>query len=449
MEKNKNFYEDFTEELKKRISDDDFSIWFSQLNFEKKDQTFIIKVPSLFYKKQIVERFEQDVKDTLKKITNEDFIIDFELESFSQSTASEIKQKKEPIKQINLPFNNYPDLNPKFTFETFVVGDSNQFAHAAAMAVAKNPGKEYNPLFIYGGVGLGKTHLMQAIGHYVKRYFNHLSVVYITGEKFTNEYVDSLAKRNTLSFREKYRNVDVFLIDDIWFLAGKEQLQEEFFHTFNALFNAQKQVVLTSDRPPKELKMEERLKTRFGFGLLVDIQPPKIETRIAILKRLTIYNNLIINDDILNYIASNIKSNIRDLEGALTKVIAYSSVMKVDISIELAEKVLQDFIPADTAKNFEKVDISDIQKVVSQYFKISINDLKSSKKTKSISYPRHLAVYLSRELTDHSLQEIGEEFGGRDHSTIICACIKVTKMISTDKKIIDVISSLKEKLSNL
>ena len=450
MKKDDNLLNKFIETLKKKIGEESFSLWFSQLKFAVNNNNFIIKIPTLFYKKQILNRFEKEVYSCIKNVFNKELNLEFEIEPldlFNQpEEEKQIKKEKKQTKQLKI-FGNYQELNPKFTFETFIVGDSNQFAHAAALAVAKEPAKKYNPLFIYGGVGLGKTHLMQAIGHYVMKYLKELSLFYITCENFTNEYIESLTKKNTLSFREKYRNFDVLLIDDIQFLAGKEQLQEEFFHTFNTLFTAQKQIVITCDKPPKELKMEERLKTRFVSGLLADIQPPKIETRIAILKKLVDNNKIPIPDDVINYIATNIKSNIRDLEGALTKLIAFSSVMKVDITYELAQKVLKDIIEENgNNSNYTKIDINEIQKVVSKFFNISISDLKSSKRTKNISFARHLAMYLARTLTDNSLQQIGEEFGGRDHSTVINAYAKIEKKIASNTKILEIIKKIKEQL---
>jgi chromosomal replication initiator protein len=437
----------FSDNLKNKIGEDEWTIWFKPLKFDIQDKNFIFKIPTLYYKKIILERFEEDVLSILKKLIDENIIIDFDIEQLEPIKESPNKNIKKS-KQINLPFSDYPDLNSKYTFDTFIVGDSNQFAQAAAFAVAKNPGVAYNPLFIYGGVGLGKTHLMQAIGHYVKKSFQHLNVVYITVENFTNEYINSLTKKSTISFREKYRNIDVFLIDDVQFLAGKEQLQEEFFHTFNTLFTSQKQLVISSDRSPNELKMEERIKTRFACGLLADIQPPKIETRIAILKKLALYNNLIINDEVINHIATKIRSNIRELEGAFNKIVAYSSLMKIDITIELANQVLKDFIKNYNEDSFKKVDISDIQKNVSEYYGVSVNDLKSSKRTQSFSKPRHIAMYLCRELTDYSLHQIGIEFGGRDHSTVINACQKVLGLINSNSDVLNTINLLKQKIKN-
>lgn len=437
----------FNDELKNRIGEDEWTIWFQPLKFKMENNKFIFVIPTLYYKKIIIERFYEDVISILERILNNNTIIDFDMEQMEiKNNVPEILQPQS--KQINLPFSNYPDLNSKYTFDTFIVGDSNQFAQAAALAVAKNPGVAYNPLFIYGGVGLGKTHLMQAIGQYVKKNFQHLNVVYITVENFTNEYINSLTKKSTISFREKYRNIDVFLIDDVQFLAGKEQLQEEFFHTFNTLFTSQKQLVISSDRSPNELKMEERIKTRFACGLLADIQPPKIETRIAILKKLSLYNNLIINDEVITYLASKIRSNIRDLEGAFNKIVAYSSLMKIDITIELANQVLKDFIRNYNETSPKKVDISDIQKKVGDFFNVSINDLKSSKRTQSFSKPRHIAMYLCRELTDFSLQQIGAEFGGRDHSTVINACQKVLGLINGNSEVLNTIDILKKEIRN-
>ena len=323
-------------------------------------------------------------------------------------------------------------LNPKYTFDTFVIGSGNRFAHAASLAVAEAPAKSYNPLFIYGGVGLGKTHLMHAIGHYVLEQNPALKVVYLSSEKFTNEFINSIRDNKAGEFRDQYRSVDVLLIDDIQFLAGKEQTQEEFFHTFNTLHEESKQIVISSDRPPKEIPtLEDRLRSRFEWGLITDIAPPDLETRIAILRKKAKADGLIdIPNEVMLYIANQIYTNIRELEGALIRVVAYSSLVNMDITPDLAAEALKDIIPNARPR---MVTIIDIQKTVGQHFSVRLEDFSAKKRTRAIAFPRQVAMYLSRELTDASLPKIGSEFGGRDHSTVIHAHEKISKMIKEDK----------------
>ncbi|WP_232698009.1 chromosomal replication initiator protein DnaA [Brevibacillus daliensis] len=335
-------------------------------------------------------------------------------------------------------------LNPRYTFDTFVIGSGNRFAHAASLAVAEAPAKAYNPLFIYGGVGLGKTHLMHAIGHYVIQHNPSAKVVYLSSEKFTNEFINSIRDNKTVEFRNKYRSVDVLLIDDIQFLAGKEQTQEEFFHTFNALHEESKQIIISSDRPPKEIPtLEDRLRSRFEWGLITDIQPPDLETRIAILRKKAKAENLDIPNEVMVYIANQIDSNIRELEGALIRVVAYSSLINRDIDTQLAAEALRDIIPSSKPK---VITIIDIQRIVGEAFTLKLEDFKARKRTKSVAFPRQIAMYLSRELTDASLPKIGDEFGGRDHTTVIHAHEKISKSLATDPQLQETVQQLIEKL---
>ena len=338
--------------------------------------------------------------------------------------------------------NNIQNLNPNYTFETFVIGNNNNLAHAASLAVAETPGEVYNPLFIYGGVGLGKTHLMHAIGHSIMKEQNDAKVVYVSSEKFTNELINSIKSDKNEEFRDKYRNVDILLIDDIQFIAGKEGTQEEFFHTFNALHEANKQIIISSDRPPKEIPtLEDRLRSRFEMGLIADIQPPDFETRIAILKTKAQIENIDIPNEVMNYIATYIKSNIRELEGALTRVVAYSSLINKDISYDLAVEALKDIV---TTSESQEISVNRIKEKVSTAFGIKMDDFNSKKRTRTIAYPRQIAMYLSRELTDLSLPKIGNEFGGRDHTTVIHAHDKISKDLELEKN-----SELKEKISKI
>jgi chromosomal replication initiator protein len=334
------------------------------------------------------------------------------------------------------------DFNPKYTFDSFVMGSSNRFAHAAAMAVAESPGHAYNPLFIYGGVGLGKTHLLQAIGHYVASHYPHLRVKYVSTETFTNDFISTIqdkGKRND-GFRKLYRTNDVLLVDDIQFLAGKEGTQEEFFHTFNALQQAGKQIILSSDRPPKDIRtLEERLRSRFEMGLITDIQPPELETRIAILRRKVETEGRQIPEDVLSFVAQRITSNIRELEGALIRIIAFSSLTRHDIDLALAERVLKDAFPE---RSVQPIKITTIQQEVCKFYGIGMSELVGSKRSQGIVYPRQIAMYLARELTDMSLPRIGAEFGGRDHTTVIHANDKIKKLMNLQRDVYNQIQSL-------
>ena len=337
-------------------------------------------------------------------------------------------------------------FNTHNTFDTFVIGPGNRFPHAASLAVAEAPAQAYNPLFIYGGVGLGKTHLMHAIGHHVLSNKPNAKVIYTSSEKFTNEFIKSIRDNETEAFREKYRKIDVLLIDDIQFIQNKEQTQEEFFHTFNELHQNKKQIVISSDRPPKEIaKIEDRLHSRFEWGLIVDITPPDYETRMAILQKKIEEENLDIPPEALNYIANQIQSNIRELEGALTRLLAYSKLQGKPITTELAAEALKDIIQVPKSK---KISIQDIQKVVGHYYNVRIEDFSAKKRTKSIAYPRQIAMYLSRELTDFSLPKIGEEFGGRDHTTVIHAHEKIANDIKSDPTFKQEVENLEKEIRN-
>jgi len=336
-------------------------------------------------------------------------------------------------------------LNPKYTFESFVVGDSNRFAHAASLAVAEAPGKAYNPLFIYGGVGLGKTHLMQAIGHFILKNNPRARICYVSSEKFTNELINAIRYNRTSQFRDNYRNVDLMLVDDVQFFAGKESTQEEFFHTFNSLHEIGHQIVISSDRPPKEIPtLEDRLRSRFEWGLTTDIQAPNLETRIAILRKKAAAEGWHLPNEVMVNIADKVNSNIRELEGALIRVIAYASFHNRQITFDLVSEVLKDVTSAGKIK---KLSILLIQQEVAKYFKLQVEDLKAPRRIKSIAVPRQIAMYLVRELTDYSLPKIGAEFGGRDHSTVIHSCEKVQELMKTDTEINQSIKNILHRLS--
>jgi len=336
-------------------------------------------------------------------------------------------------------------LNPKYKFDSFVIGNSNRFAHAACLAVAEAPAKAYNPLFIYGGVGLGKTHLMHAIGHYILQNNSKAKVVYVSSEKFTNELINSIKDDKNEEFRTKYRNIDVLLIDDVQFIGGKERTQEEFFHTFNALHENNKQIILSSDRPPKEIPtLEDRLRSRFEWGLIADIQAPDFETRIAILKKKADLETINIPNEVMVYIATKIKSNIRELEGALIRIVAFSSLTNREISIDLASEALKDII---SNRQSRQVTIELIQDIVANYYNLRIEDFKSPRRTRNIAYPRQIAMYLSRKLTDMSLPKIGEEFGGRDHTTVIHGYEKISECLKKDDSLKNAIAEITKKIN--
>jgi chromosomal replication initiator protein len=332
-------------------------------------------------------------------------------------------------------------LNPRYTFDLFVIGPSNRFAHAAALAVAESPAQAYNPLFIYGSTGLGKTHLLQAVGQYVAQQHRDLSVRYVTTETVLNEFVDALRDKNTAGFKMRYRTYDVLLVDDIQFIEGKDTLQEEFFHTFNSLYEAGKQIIISSDRQPRELAtLEARLKSRFEWGLITDIQPPDLETRIAILRKKVATDRLDVADkDVLTFIADRVTSNIRELEGALTRVIAYASLTGRPITVSVADEVLKDLFPGGSAR---AITVEQVQAAVCEWFGVSQADLRGDKRPQSIAYPRHIAMYLCRELTDQSLPKIGAKFGGRDHSTVMHGVRRIGDLIREDRDVFNVVQEL-------
>ncbi|WIF95879.1 chromosomal replication initiator protein DnaA [Caminicella sporogenes] len=423
--------------IKTELTQVSYNTWLKSLEpILIKGDTIILGVPNDFNKGILETRYLTLIENAVKQVTSKDFKLKFVVPG--SEDFNKLAQKDE-IKESNNYFES-PNLNPKYVFDTFVIGNSNRFAHAACLAVSEAPAKAYNPLFIYGGVGLGKTHLMHAIGHYILGQNPNTKVVYVTSEKFTNELINSIKDDKNVEFRNKYRTVDVLLIDDIQFIAGKERTQEEFFHTFNALYEANKQLIISSDRPPKEIPtLEDRLRSRFEWGLITDIQPPDFETRIAILRKKAELEKIDIPNEVLHFIAKKIKSNIRELEGALIRISAYSSLANKQISVELAQEALKDIISSSKPK---QITISYIKDIVAQHFNIKVEDLDSKRRTRSITYPRQIAMYLCRELTDLSLPKIGENFGGRDHTTVIHAYDKISQDIESS-------SDLKNKIDKI
>jgi chromosomal replication initiator protein len=429
--------------IKKEVDNDQtFNIWFAPIRCSSlSSDTIILEVPNKFFKGWLVERYMQLLSSSVAKAHGSDLKIEFALgeeEPLGAShPADQDGPRKEPKKEGKgfWPFSRHAldqareiGLEERYSFDSFIVGPSNRFAHAASLAVAESPAKAYNPLFIYGGTGLGKTHLMHAIGQRALEKNPKARILYISSEDFTNQMIGAIQNRSMLKFREKYRNVDVLLIDDVQFIAGKDSTQEEFFHTFNTLYDAHKQIVVTSDRPPKEIqKLEERLVSRFLYGLVTDIQPPDFETRIAILKKKSEKTNVALPEDVFYFLAEKIKTNIRELEGALMRVVASAKLVGRDVTIDLAKELLKDMI----IEGEKKISIDLIQRKVSEYFDIKLSDMRAKKRSKAIAYPRQIAMYLTRQLTDYSLPEIGDQFGGRDHTTVIHACDKVEEDIKS------------------
>ena len=406
---------------------------------------FMISVPNELTLDIINQRYKLLFKESIKHVLNQDIEVECVVGNMEpEENTPEVKEVK-PQSKINT--DSFGTLNSKYTFDSFVIGNSNRFAHAASVAVAESPANAYNPLFLYGGVGLGKTHLMHAIGHHIQANNPSAKVVYVSSEKFTNELINSIRYDKNLDFRNKYRNVDVLLVDDIQFIAGKESTQQEFFHTFNELYEARKQIIISSDRPPNEIPtLEDRLRTRFAWGLQADIQAPDFETRIAILKKKAETEKYIVSSDVLVYIATKIKSNIRELEGALIRVMAYSSLTNnKNITVDLAAEALKDIISSSQTK---AITIDLIQDVVANYYNLSIQELKSQRRTRNVSNPRQIAMYLSRKLTDMSLPKIGDEFGGRDHTTVIHAYEKISGALKTDDGLANAIKIITKKVNN-
>jgi len=416
--------------LKDRLGETSFSTWILPLKPSTHNQhDILLAAPDIFFKEWVERHYKQLIQEAVNS-ASPNLAVRVHLESVKQA----LQESPSASSQIKLPEQQgATNLNPRYTFENFVVGPSNRHAHAYSLAVAESPSKAYNPLFIYGGVGLGKTHLIQAICNQVKgRAKENLKICYMSSERFTNELIDAIQHRSTAAFRQRYRNVDVLVIDDIHFIAGKESTQEEFFHTFNTLYDAHKQIVFSSDRPPKEISnLQDRLVSRFGWGLTTDIQPPDLETRVAILKKKIEREPVSIPDEVIFFIAQLIKTNIRELEGALIRTIAYSLLEEKPITLDLAKEVLKDLLKEP--KKLITVDF--IQRCVAEEFGITLHELKTRRRNKQIVLPRQVAMYLTRELTELSLPEIGDSFGGKDHTTVLHSYNKVKMDLKSQEQL--------------
>ncbi len=425
--------------IREKTGNPSFETWFSSLRVKEKGPTsLILEAPDEFFKNWVAEHYLDLINECLKKVAGKDIQIEFSVNSQLVESETKTVLNKFESKFRDVPLES-ASANPRFTFDAFVVGPSNRFAHAASLAVAESPAKAYNPLFIYGGVGLGKTHLMQAVANLLHAKNPQIKSCYITSERFTNELIEAIQHHSTPQFRKKYRNIDVLMIDDIHFIAGKESTQEEFFNTFNVLFDSHKQIIISSDRQPKEIaKLEERLSSRFSWGLITDIQPPDLETRIAILRKKVEREPINVPDEVINFIAQEINTNIRELEGALIRVVAYSLLEEKEVSLGLTKEVLKDLVK----ESQRKITLDSIQKKVAQFFDLEAPDIKSKKRTKNIVLPRQIAMYLTRELTSLSLPEIGNGFGGKDHTTVLHSWNKIKGELNENHQLKETVDKL-------
>lgn len=448
----------FLETVKQEVSSISYNTWFAETELhDMNNGKARVIVPMPIHKKHLSDSYKEMATRIFNEITGSNFEFEFLLKDEIDDDNSNNVQKEPPIEEVGVPYNNpiASNLKPNYTFDTFIVGNSNKFAHAAALSVAENPGKMYNPLFIYGSSGLGKTHLMHAIGNYIVQNSNK-KVLYVTCEQFRDDFI-GISRRmeengNNFDyvdyFKNKYRNIDVLMIDDIQFLGGATSTQQEFFHTFNTLYSDNKQIVITSDRSPDDLKLlEDRLRTRFCWGLTVDIYPPDFELRINILKKKIAGGaiNQEIPDNVIEYIASNMGSDVRQLEGSINRLLAYSTIMggsKIDL--DLAIEALKDYTNTGIS---EKNNIRKIQKAVAEYFQISVDDMKSKKRSANLAFPRQVAMYLCRQLTDESFPKIGTEFGGKDHSTVMHSCDKIEAEMKVNKELVKTIENIKKTIT--
>ncbi len=436
---------DISSRLRDALNDTTYSTWFSDAEPGSLDgQSFVLFVPNDFTRDWIEGHFRGLLEAIVRDTTGDDRdvrIVVKEIPSSAPTVAHELRAPTRPGRSMD-------GLNPKYTFDSFVIGSSNRFAHAAALAVAEAPAQAYNPLFIYGGTGLGKTHLLQAVAAYVTEHTGDLTARYVTSETFMNDFINSLRDKRIEGFKQRYRHYDVLLIDDIQFFEHKERIQEEFFHTFNSLYEARRQIVISSDRPPRAIStLESRLRSRFEWGLITDIQPPDLETRIAILRKKVKTDAIHVPDtQVLTFIASRISTNIRELEGALTRVVAFSSLTGRPMTVELAQEVLKDVFPQG---EMPEISVEQIQEIVIGRFGMSLQELTGDRRSQQIVYPRQVAMYLCRELTDSSLPKIGKKFGGRDHTTVIHATSKIAKLIKEDRSVYNLVQELTARIKQV
>ncbi len=436
---------DISSRLRDALNDATYSTWFSDAEpGTLDDQAFVLLVPNDFTRDWIEGHFRGLLEAIVRDVLGDERAVRFvvrELPATAPPAAHELHTPPRPARSLD-------GLNPKYTFDSFVIGSSNRFAHAAALAVAEAPAQAYNPLFIYGGTGLGKTHLLQAVAAYVTEHTGDLSARYVTSETFMNDFINSLRDKRIEGFKQRYRHYDVLLIDDIQFFEHKERIQEEFFHTFNSLYEARRQIVISSDRPPRAIAtLESRLRSRFEWGLITDIQPPDLETRIAILRKKVKTDAIHVPDtQVLTFIASRISTNIRELEGALTRVVAFSSLTGRPMTVELAQEVLKDVFPQG---EMPEISVEQIQETVVERFGMSMQELTGDRRSQQIVYPRQVAMYLCRELTDSSLPKIGKKFGGRDHTTVIHATSKIAKLIQEDRNVYNLVQELTARIKQV
>jgi chromosomal replication initiator protein len=438
-----NAWQEILTYLKPKVNTQSYQTWLRPTRLSHAaNTTLFVRVPNREFQEWIQENYGTFIREALESL-------DLGIEQVSY-VFEENPERKGPANGETKGLQGKLDvdsvdhqLNPRYTFDTFVVGSCNQFAHAAARAVAETPSKMYNPLFLYGGVGLGKTHLMQAVGHTIKKNWKEMRLAYVSSERFTNEVINSLRFDRMVSFRDKYRNVDVLLMDDIEFIAGKERTQEEFFHTFNTLYEAQKQVVISSDCAPKEIGgLEERLRSRFAWGLTADLQPPDLETKVAILARKAEAQRVALPDNVALFVATKIKSSIRDLEGAFTRLVAYSSLTGTELNLPMAQQVLKNLVDLEE----RRVSIEHIQRVVCQEYGLTLSQLKAKDNSRAVAYPRQIAMYLSKQLTTASLPQIGREFGGKHHTTVLHSIGKIGEMRKSDRDLNRLINKLRDAL---
>jgi chromosomal replication initiator protein len=443
-----NIWSGVIERLKPQLKDEIFNLWVKPLKALRWDSDLLtLQVPNRFFSEWIKKNCQRQIEDALKEILGRDAALGFETGLEIEPILEREEVRAEPIASPKTE-NHFTgeQFNPKYTFESFVVGPSNRFAQAAAMAVGKDPGRAYNPLFLYGGVGLGKTHILHATGHAIRQNNPGAKVLYITSERFINEFIDAIRFDKMKDFREKYRNLDCLLIDDIQSLMGKENSQEEFFYTFNSLYDSRKQIIISSDRTPGETKVSARLVSRFEWGVVADIQPPDLETRIAILRKKAATENIFVPDDVILYIASQIRSNIRELEGSLIRIVAFSSLTGTPLTIDSARETLKDIVTANEAAR--PIRVEDIQEVVSNHFNLDLRDMKSKRRTDAIAFPRQIAMYLARTLTECSTTELGELFGGKDHTTVMHACNKIKGKMTSDPYFTALLNKITQQIKN-